>query len=164
MQRRINRLRAMGRYQQLAWAKILAISSFGTIILSCTNATLVKAETKQSDFTLRAEGNQTFETLVQQAESLASKSIKQGFAGKSSVTEVSVMIMGERNGQEVPLMFSRVSRYSWRTEPKIKRWSIYFDRAAILLGFVKPQSPQNRLTSSSAKPSRIKKSPVFRDD
>lgn len=155
----------MGRYQQLVWARILVISSFGAItLLSCTNATLVRAETKQSDFTLRADGDQTFETLVQQAESLASRSIKQGFAEKSSVTEVSVMIMGERNGQEVPLLLSRVSRSSWRAEPRVKRWSIYFDRAAILLGFLKPQNSQNRLPSSSDKPSIIKRFPVFRDD
>lgn len=154
----------MGRYQQLVWARILVVSSFGAInLLSCTNATPVKAETKQSDFTLRADGDQTFETLVQQAESLASKLIKQGFAEKSSVTEVSVTIMGERNGQEVPLLLSRVSRSSWQTEPKIQRWSVYFDRAARLLGFVQPQSPQNTLPSSSAKP-KIKKFPVFRDD
>lgn len=153
----------MGRYQQLVWAMILVVSSFGSITLSsCTNATPVKAETKQSNFTLRADSNQTFETLVQQAESLASKLIKQGFAEKSSVTEVSVTIMGERNGQEVPLLLSRVSRSSWQTEPKIQRWSRYFD-TAMLLGFLQPQNPQNTLPSSSAKP-RIKNFPVFRDD
>jgi hypothetical protein len=154
----------MGSHQQLTWTKILM--NLGAITaLSCVNATSVRAETKSFDFTLSSNGNQTFATLVQQAESLASNSIEQGFAEKSSVTEVSVTIVGEHNGQQVPLLFSKVSRSDWHTEPKIQRWTRYFIKAAALLGLNKPQSQANlpRKSAPTFKP-RIEDDPAFRDD
>jgi hypothetical protein len=57
------------------------------------------------------------------------------------LTEVSVTIVGEHNGQQVPLLSSNVSRSNWQTKPNVQVWSRYFGTAESLLGFVKPQQP-----------------------
>ena len=129
--------------QQSTWAKILILSSLGPITaLCCFSAIPARAETKSFDFTLSSSGERNFEALVQQAESVASNLIEKEFAKRSSLTEVSVTIVGERNGQEVPLLFSKVSRSNWQTKPKIQRWTKYFGKAAVLLGFKKPEGSQ----------------------
>lgn len=140
------RVKAIDSHQEFVWAKIL--SSLGAIAaLSCVNATPAWAETNSLYFTLSSDGHQTFETLVQQAESKAQQLIKQGFAQKASVTEVSVTILGERNGQQVPLLFSKVSRSNWQTKPKIEPWTKHFRNSAVLLGFLKPQGSQANSSS-----------------
>ena len=101
------------------------------------------AGTRQIDFTLRAESNQTFTALMQQAEVLAKSLIERGFAESPSITELSVNILGERNGQEVPLLFSRVSRSNWQKQPSIRQWTRYLGTSAELLGFKKPQVQQS---------------------
>lgn len=153
----------MGSHQQLIWTKILLMGVITA--LSCLKVTSAQAETKSLDFTLSSNGNQTFITLMQQAESLASNLIEQGFAEKSSVTEVFVTIIGERNGQQVPLLFSKVSRSDWQTEPKVQRWTRYSAKAAALLGFNEMQSQPTspRRGSLTFKPKR-EDDPAFRDD
>ena len=101
------------------------------------------AGTRQIDFTLRAESNQTFTALMQQAEVLAKSLIERGFAESPSITELSVNILGERNGQEVPLLFSRVSRFNWQKQPSIRQWTRYLGTSAELLGFKKTQVQQS---------------------
>lgn len=92
---------------------------------------------------LSSQGNQTFAGLMQQAEALARKLVEQAFAQSPSLTEVSITIVGERNGQEVPLLYSRVSRSNWQKEPRIQTWTRYPSNSAILLGFSKPKVPQS---------------------
>lgn len=98
------------------------------------------AEIKRIEYTLRSQPNQTFTTLMQEAESLASNLVEQGFA-ENNVTEVSVNILGERHGQQVPLLSSRVARADWQKQPGIQQWTRYFRTSAVLLGFYKPEEP-----------------------
>ena len=107
------------------------------------------AELLQEAFVLSAQGSQNFDALMRQAESIALEFIEQSFAQSPSVTEVSVMVVGEYNGQEVPLLSSRVSRSSWQAEPRLYAWTQYFGSAEILLGFIKPQKP---IATASAAP------------
>ncbi len=48
-------------------------------------------------------------------------------------------ILGDRQGQQVPLLFSRVSRSDWQQQPTIRQWTRYFATSAVLLGFNQPQ-------------------------
>lgn len=98
---------------------------------------------RQIDFTLSSQGNQTFADLMQQAEALAGNLVEQAFAKSPSLTEVSVTIVGEHNGQEVPLLVARVSRSNWQKEPRIQSWTRYASNSATLLGFSKPKVPQS---------------------
>lgn len=109
--------------------------------LSCVLPTPAQAEPRQIEFTLSSQGSQDFETMMQQAESVVDTLIQQSFAEDSTVTEVSVMILGEHNGQQAPLLSSKVSRADWQQKPRVQVWTQYFRSAAVLLGFVKPQQP-----------------------
>lgn len=92
--------------------------------------------------TLSSQGNQTFASLTQQAEALARTAVEQAFAQSHSLTEVSITIVGEHNGQEIPLLYSRVSRSNWQKKPKIQAWTRYASNSATLLGFSKPKVPK----------------------
>lgn len=123
--------------------KFLVISSLSAIATLFFYQPLAIAETKSLNFKLASGNNQTFTNLMQQAETLAINSITQEFAQQSTVTEVAVTIIGERNGQEVPILFSKVSRPDWQTKPNIQMWTKYFTKAAVLLGF--NQLPKTKL-------------------
>ncbi|PPS42709.1 hypothetical protein [Chroococcidiopsis sp. TS-821] len=98
------------------------------------------AEMKRIEYTLRSQPNQTFTTLMQEAEAMAATLVEQGFA-EDNVTEVAVNILGERHGQQVPLLSSKVTRADWQKQPGIQQWTRYFRTSAVLLGFYKPEEP-----------------------
>lgn len=145
------------------------VSSLGVIATLFFFQPLAIAETKSLNFKLASDNNQTFTNLMQQAEILAIDSITQEFAQQSTVTEVAVPIIGERNGQEVPVLFSKVSRPDWQTKPNIQMWTKYFTKAAVLLGFnqlpkIKPDAiRQFPIVTTSAKPLPAD-DPGYRDD
>jgi len=113
----------------------------GASAISCwIIATPAVAEIKSIEYTLRSQPNQTFTTLMQEAEALATTLVEQGFT-EENVTEVSVNILGERHGQQVPLLSSRVSRTDWQKQPGIEQWTRYFRASGVLLGFFKPEEP-----------------------
>lgn len=153
--------------QRLSWGKKFILSSLG-ILFSLAIASPAWAESKSFNFTLISGGSQTFKSLTEQAESLASNSIKQEFAENSSLSEITITILGERNGQEVPLLVAKVSRSQWQAEPIIQNWTRYLGNSATLLGFNKPKQTQatspNSTVAFRANKTRIEDDPAFRDD
>ena len=133
--------------------------------LNFANVLPAKAEARQINLTLTSSSNSTFTSLVQQAESLAHGTIEQIFVAYPSVTEVSVMILGDRNGQEVPLLVSKVSRSDWQRDPSIRTRTQYFSSSELLLGFLKLQVRQAALPGPTPQPANTQlEDPGFRDD
>lgn len=143
---RRNQLRVKGwRGYGLAIGKLLL-----PLLLSLSVGPLsASAETQQLTGTVNSYNGQTFEQLIQQAQAQARSLIEQAFSGNSNLTAVSVKLMGERNGQEVPLLFTTVSRSAWQSNPDLNAWTKYFSHASVaLLGFLQPRTPQ--VTASAA--------------
>jgi hypothetical protein len=129
------------RYQEVLGI-FSRIGSLGAlVVLSMALSAPAWAEPKQISILLSSQGSQDFESLIQEAESVAGNFIQQVFAESPEITEVSVTIVGEHNGQQVPLLSSNVSRSNWQIKPNVQVWSRYFGTAESLLGFVKPQEP-----------------------
>ncbi|PSB17200.1 hypothetical protein C7B65_19430 [Phormidesmis priestleyi ULC007] len=95
------------------------------------------AETKQLDYTLTSAANQSFSGLIEQAELLAERLAKQGFANPST-TVVEMRILAEREGLTAPILYVRVTRAEWQKQPKLRAIT-YLRGVDRLLGF----SPQN---------------------
>ncbi len=111
------------------------------------------AQTRQLEITLNVQPEQTIESLLTQAESLARSFIEQSFATDLRVSDVSVQISAERSGQEVPFLFSSVSRADWQREPNLPRWATYFRSSVAFLGYGSV-NPQLARASGSARPYR----------
>ncbi len=123
-----------------------AIFTSLVVILLNSFPTVAWAEDKQITYTLNAH-NGSHQALIEQAESWAGKLIEQAFTQNSSLIEVAVSIIGERNGQYVPLLTAKVSRVNWQESPQTRSWAQYFSDSAVLLGFkqVQPQTNAVRL-------------------
>jgi hypothetical protein len=113
-------------------------------------------QTKRIIFTLNTHSIQNFAGLMQKAELMATNLIRQGFAESPSIKEMSVSVLGERNGQEVPLLVAKVSRSDWQRQPILQQWTKYFSSSAALLGFVKPlpKSPPSSPAPATVRRSR----------
>ena len=129
------------RYQKVLRLFSQIGSLAALVALSMALSAFAWAEPKQISILLRSQENQDFETLIEQAELVVGNFIQQVFAESPEITEVSVTIVGEHNGQQVPLLSSNVSRSNWQTQPNVQAWTRYFGTAESLLGFVKPQQP-----------------------
>lgn len=134
-------------YRWVVLSLLPILGSFSVLILPFTGATVglltvqpVRAETKQIELTVEAQGDQNFNNLVRKAEALMLDAIQQAFIKDSTITQVSVKVLGERNGQASPLLFLQVSRTDWQKQPDLQSWTKYFDGARFLLGFSKLES------------------------
>jgi hypothetical protein len=149
----------MGLYRPL-WGIILVLSSLLATI------SIASAETRERNLLLDSNSNQSFETLIQQAQDLAKDSIEQEFAENSEVTEVSILVLGERNGSIVPLLRSRVSRSEWQRDPRIYRWTRAFSTSGMLLGFNNSAASPSSTPTEISRPAKflLEDDPGFRDD
>lgn len=147
-------------YRSLVGAALMAIS-WGAIAplwaqthkIDFNSTQNQTANLKQIDYTLVVQQGQTFTELIQQAELQATNLVEQEFAADPNIAEISINIVGDRAGQQAPLLQARVSRASWQQQPTIRQWTKYFATSAVLLGFNNPEktpsaAPENPTTPS----------------
>jgi hypothetical protein len=80
---------------------------------------------------------EAFDGLMREANTLAQSLVGQGFVSNPTSIEVIVNVLGERNGQVIPLVSVRVSRADWQSQPRVEQWARYAGRPARqLLGLV----------------------------
>jgi hypothetical protein len=84
---------------------------------------------------LNGDGEQTFQALIVQAETIAQVMINQGFATHSAATEIEVNILAERSGQVMPILTVTLSRDRWQNQPTLQTSTRYLANSAALLGF-----------------------------
>jgi len=111
------------------------------------------ANLKQIDYTLVVQQGQTFAQLIRQAELQATNLVEQEFAADPNIAEIGINIVGDRAGQQAPLLQARVSRADWQQQPTIRQWTKYFATSAVLLGFNNPErtpsaAPENQTIPS----------------
>jgi hypothetical protein len=152
----------------MSFSRHLLCSTISVITSLVVTISTASAERKELNLTLESVGTPSFETIMRQAQELAERSIQQEFAENSEVAELSITILGDRNGQIVPLLRSKVSRSQWQQDPRIYRWTKYFNNSGVLLGFYNPSSSAapNVAPEPINRPSRVRleDDPGFRDD
>lgn len=118
----------------------LPVCFLSAIAISCSCATGYCLEAiatpKQLNLTISTKQNQSFSSLIKEAEARAQDAVQQSFQTSKGITNVAVYVSGERNGQKVPLITAVVSQSSWQKNPQVKSWAKYFQDAELLLGFI----------------------------
>jgi hypothetical protein len=150
----------MSLAHRLFWNTMLVLS---TLVSTLSIAT---AESVERNLILNSDGSESFETLLRQAQDLAKDLIQEEFAQNPEVTEVSILVSGEHQGQIVPLLRSQVSRSQWQQDSRMPRWTRYFaNNSRVLLGFNKPSTPLTpQLDPAEERRRRIENDPAYRDD
>lgn len=163
----------MSVFQQLRLSRAIApvkkILVATILCINCWYSTPARAQPESLNLVLSSEGMPSFASLMQQAELQTSKLIQQEFDRKPRIAEITVTVVGDRNGQQVPLLHTKVSRVDWRSQPVLSYWTRYFSNSALLLGF--SSSPNGTATASQRTPVNvntarrlIEDDPAYRDD
>lgn len=114
---------------------LLGLSGVNWLILSPLTPQSAQAYTARTEITLTAQPGESFQTLVRRAEAVARAATQRLFDRDILVTDVAVTILGQNDGQVVPILSVDVSRQGWRAEPEASRWATYFRSASSLLEF-----------------------------
>jgi len=102
----------------------------------------VQAYVSRADVVLDVQAGEGYQPFISRAETVARAAIQRSFDRDILISEVYVVIVGQRQGQSAPVLSVQVSRNQWRGRPDPRRWATYFPTARILLGFdIKPTVP-----------------------
>ncbi len=85
------------------------------------------------DVTLDRRKDETYQSMIRRAEIIARAAAQRSFDRDILMSEVSVMVIGEYQGAEAPLLLLEVSRQNWRQRPDTRRWATYYRTARSLL-------------------------------
>ena len=134
-------------FNQLLKITFLTLSSFWMW------SSIAVAEVNERHLTIDAS-SPSYNVLVQKAETLAKRSIEQAFQEDSTLEAVTIMILGERGGQTVPILRTRVSRSQWQANREVSEWTRYFPRSESLLGYNAPPPTEPASTSAPRRRTR----------
>ncbi len=120
----------------------------------------VQADTARIDnITIDRQPDETYNSLIQRAESAARTAVRQSFAQGSQITNVSVVISGQNQGVIAPILTVGVSRLQWNRNGNAQDGFTYFNSARSLLRLDEQQlatadSPQKQRTTPFITPRR----------
>ncbi len=97
------------------------------------NPPVAQAYKSRVDVTLDRLKDETYQSMMRRAEIVARAAAQRSFDRDILMSEVSVMVIGEYQGAEAPLLLLEVSRQNWRQRPDTRRWATYYRTARTLL-------------------------------
>ncbi len=100
--------RSLTKITQLT-ALLLVVIGFGFSIPQTAQAETARID----DITIDRQPDETYDSLIQRAESAAITALQQGFSQGSQITDVSVIILGQNQGVIAPVLSVGVSRPQW---------------------------------------------------
>lgn len=124
-------------------------------VISGGSSTIASAELAQITLSIDSTFVPTFSDLVNQAEALAEIEIYQRFQADSTISELQITVLGERNGQLVSLLSSKISRSEWQAGSDIRQSTRYFSTSSALLGY------RNSDPISTRESTTISRNPAF---
>ncbi|MDX2100796.1 MAG: hypothetical protein SFW36_23705 [Leptolyngbyaceae cyanobacterium bins.59] len=78
-------------------------------------------------------GQVTDHNFTTQAELLVSETIQQKFKQNANLSSVRVIVLGDRNGEIIPILTVNVSRTQWQQTPQVRAWGKYNSASYALL-------------------------------
>lgn len=93
------------------------------------------AYTGRVDLVIDMRPGDTYDSLVRRAVAAARAATQRSFDRDILISDVSVMVVVQRNQAIVPMLSLQVTRSDWQAFPDPQKWVIYFSNARALLGF-----------------------------
>ncbi|WP_346293137.1 hypothetical protein [Sphaerothrix gracilis] len=113
----------------------------------------VRAETGAFRVNLSPYAGESLSSLMSAAETLASSEVSRRFNQNAELSVVQVTVLGEYNGQVVPVLVVTVPREGWQRSRQIRQWASYFDSSYLLLGFNRSDAETD--SSGTARDTRV---------
>ncbi|MBV8884168.1 MAG: hypothetical protein JO235_09250 [Chroococcidiopsidaceae cyanobacterium CP_BM_RX_35] len=123
------------------------------------------AEAARINLSLDRLPDETFESLVQRAEAVATTAVQTSFQQNNEIANIAVTVVAQNKGAIAPILSLQMTRQEWRSSSTLQPWATYYPNAKALLQFdnVATTSPspsgsaytpsnQNRVFNGSSQP------------
>lgn len=90
------------------------------------------AETQDVVIDMPVYGQIVYSDLLSQAKLIVSEIINRQFAQNADFSTIQVVVMGDRNGEIIPILTTKVSRAQWQENPQVSAWTRYSASYALL--------------------------------
>lgn len=107
-----------------------AIASLSSIAI----ASSALAERREVDIRLQVNQAEGFTVMTRKAETLARSAAQRAFDSEVLVSDVSVKVTAQNQGQAAIILQLIVSRREWVSRPDPKIWATYFPMTKTLMG------------------------------
>lgn len=91
------------------------------------------AETPNFVIEISVDAQTLYSDLITQAESLVSDAINRQFGQDPNLPISQIVVMGDRNGEIIPILTTTVSRAQWQENPQVNAWTKYYGASYALL-------------------------------
>ncbi len=110
---------------------------------------IAQAYTASVDISLDRDNDESYQSFISRAESVARAAVQRSFDSNLLVSDVSIIIIGVNKGLEAQILEISVSRPQWKSRPDPKKWAKYFPTSQTLLKFDQPTSDSPPTTPTS---------------
>lgn len=107
----------------------------GWLVIAAIAPPIVQAYTSRLSIALDVQPGETYATFLRRAEAVAGAAVQRSFDRDILLSEVSVVVVGQKSGASAQVLSLQANRTQWRSRPDPRRWATYYRSAASLLRF-----------------------------
>ena len=101
--------------------------------------------------------------FFRRAEAIVSDKITRQFSQNPNLSEIEVVVVGDRHGEIVPILTTTVSRAQWQETPLVSVWTEYYNTSYALLQRHELQ-PTETVARNPARATTVAQSPISEID
>jgi hypothetical protein len=94
--------------------------------------------------------------FFRRAEAMVSDEISRQFSQNPDLSEIEVVVVGDRDGQIAPILTTTVSRTQWQETPSVSVWTEYYNASyALLQRYGQPTETMARASNRATRANRM---------
>lgn len=133
--RQRTQLFAPKKWVPLSLGAVLGLGTINWLAWNAIAPQVVHAYAARQTVSLSRQGTESYESLLQRAQTVARTAAQRLFDSDILIAEVEITVTAEYQGAIAPILLLQVSRQAWRAQPDPQGWSTYFPDSQSLLNF-----------------------------
>lgn len=124
---------ALAEWIGKGWTRHFLIAAAACFLLFCDSYRPARAEAESIVVDMSVYGQVEYGDFFRRAEAMAGDEISRQFSQNPNLSEVQVVVVGDRDGEIVPILTTTVSRAQWQETPRVSAWTEYYNASHALL-------------------------------
>lgn len=140
---------AITEWTRKDWTRHFLIAAAACFLFLGDSYRPVRADAESIVVDMSVYGQVEYGDFFSRAEAMANDEVSRQFSQNPDLSEIQVVVVGDRDGEIVPILTTTVSRAQWQKTPRVSVWTQYYNASYALL-----QRREERRTETARVPGR----------
>ncbi len=120
---------------------LCAVLGLSVVVNLVPSSQATNAYTTRQELRVERLKSEPYDVFIRRSELILRTALQQSFDRDTAMNSIVILVIGQNQRLEAPVMRVEVSRSQWQNRPDARVWATYYRMSQILLGFGSASTP-----------------------